>query len=59
MYTVHFARSHGLCNGPLYPGSSRYTLIYLAGIALLLYIMILSVQALRLAIQALQKYLRT
>lgn len=34
-------------------------LIYLAGIALFFYIMILTIQALRLAIQALKKYLNS
>lgn len=33
-------------------------LIYIAGIVLIFYIMILTIQALRLAIQALKKYLQ-
>jgi hypothetical protein len=36
-----------------------FPIIYLAGIVLLFYIMILAVQALRLTIQALKKYLNS
>lgn len=36
-----------------------FILIYFAGIVLLLIIMVLSIQALRLAIQALKKYLQS